>query len=221
MIKAILYEIVNKINSKRYIGITKTSLKERYNCHLYKLRKNKHNNKIQTDFNIYGESNFYINEIEKGEYNIICLKEKKLIEENFDNLYNIISGGNDKNEKIEALLIYKNKIKNDTNYKEKMQIEIGKKISKIHLGKKRSDETKKRISLANKNKKRSEKVKEEMRKRSIGIKNPNYGKYSLYLNINTGIYYNTKEIQQYFNKTKSGITYLKKKSTLLNNFVKV
>lgn len=55
-----IYQIINKINGKRYIGKT-NDLNRRISRHFYELRKNcHHSHKLQRAFNKYGEKNFFI-----------------------------------------------------------------------------------------------------------------------------------------------------------------
>lgn len=59
-----IYEIVNNINGKRYVGRT-TNLKHRKNHHFNDLRKGEHYNRfLQRSFNKYGEDAFTFNVLE-------------------------------------------------------------------------------------------------------------------------------------------------------------
>ncbi len=81
-----IYKIKNIINNKVYIG-SSINILDRKRTHLYKLRKNKHeNNHLQNSFNKYGEKNFIFSII------IECDKEKRgEEEEKFIELYNSIN----------------------------------------------------------------------------------------------------------------------------------
>lgn len=65
-----IYQIVHKVNNRRYIGSTHR-FEERWNTHLRELRKNKHYNKfLQNDFNKSGEGLFrfeILEVVEEGE----------------------------------------------------------------------------------------------------------------------------------------------------------
>ena len=76
---ACVYQIVNLVNNKFYIGSTKGELRRRKSAHLAKLRHNRHcNPHLQNAWNKYGESNFKFIEIET-----IIFKETLSIKENY------------------------------------------------------------------------------------------------------------------------------------------
>lgn len=53
-----IYQIVNKVNNKRYIG-SSINIKQRWSAHKSELRNNKHSNKhLQAAWNYYGEAAF-------------------------------------------------------------------------------------------------------------------------------------------------------------------
>jgi group I intron endonuclease len=53
-----IYQIIHKINNRRYVGSTQR-FEDRWNTHLRELRSNKHHNKfLQNDFNKSGEASF-------------------------------------------------------------------------------------------------------------------------------------------------------------------
>lgn len=91
-----LYEIVNKINEKGYIGITQRNVKKRWFEHLYSLRANSHGNaKLQNAFNKYGEKSFHL--IIRNTFNSLeelNKAEKETIEKEKERLYNLSPGGN-------------------------------------------------------------------------------------------------------------------------------
>ncbi len=56
--KSGIYKITNIINGKIYIG-SAFNISNRFSCHKYSLRNNKHKNKhLQSAYNLYGEENF-------------------------------------------------------------------------------------------------------------------------------------------------------------------
>ncbi len=87
-----VYEIVNAVNGKRYVGAT-TNFSRRRNEHLSSLRRNVHTNPhLQCSWNKYGEQSFSINVIAQAK----TLIELDELENEFINRsaeYNIKSGG--------------------------------------------------------------------------------------------------------------------------------
>ena len=80
-----VYEIVNKINNKVYIGSTK-NIRKRRNYHFRYLKNNNHpNKKLQNAYNKYGENNFSFNIIYRivDFEDIVNLKEKLLNSEQY------------------------------------------------------------------------------------------------------------------------------------------
>jgi len=66
-----VYQIVNKINNKKYIGITSRSLNKRFNEHKKQL-----NCGIASALVKYGEENFYIEKLENVKIGKTCWKKK-------------------------------------------------------------------------------------------------------------------------------------------------
>lgn len=91
-----LYEIRNKINSAVYVGITRSSLKQRWRGHLYSARSNK-KSILYDAMRSIGEEHFYILEIKSFDTEADLLQsEKDLIKyhrEFSEKCYNILDGG--------------------------------------------------------------------------------------------------------------------------------
>lgn len=95
--KGYIYQIINKINGKRYIGQT-IDIKRRYRTHFMKLRKNIHpNHLLQMAWNKYGEEsfNFYYEEFEIASSKELDKLEIETIAKynSLKNGYNCTSGG--------------------------------------------------------------------------------------------------------------------------------
>lgn len=125
-----IYCIKNKVNSKKYIGQSNDIYARWYN-HKYCLNNNRHGNSyLQNAWNKYGEDNFDFIILELCDESDIDKREQYYIAKFSttirENGYNLDSGGN----------------LNKHHSKETKQ-----KISKAHIGKFVSDETRKRISI--------------------------------------------------------------------------
>jgi len=83
-----LYKIINKINSKIYIGCTISSLKKRFEEHCFRCLKTDLNTKLCNSMRKYGIENFEIELIKNCKISNIYEEEKKLIKE-----YNTFNGG--------------------------------------------------------------------------------------------------------------------------------
>jgi len=210
---AILYQILNKANGKKYIGVTSDKFYRRKAVHLYRLRNNLLSGDMQKDFNTYEESCFVFSELENGELDKLFQKEE-LCTNSGDYEYNRIVGGRSSVSKAQASSFHTNKLKTDENYK----LDFCKKISLGLMGHKVSDETKIKMSALKKGRKMSDKFKKDRSIKYSGEGNPNT---VYFLNVNTGIYYATKDIENYFGMCISHIRKLfRQKNQLLNNFVK-
>jgi group I intron endonuclease len=88
-----IYEIVNIVNNKRYIG-SSINIRNRKNAHYNTLRKNKHPNPhLQKAFNKYGESNFCFNVLEDmgedaDELSVRLQEQEYISNHDWDTLYN-------------------------------------------------------------------------------------------------------------------------------------
>lgn len=91
-----LYEIINIINNKGYVGITHRSVHIRWKEHLYRLRSNKHKNlPLQHAYNKYGENAFKFTI--RATFNSISEMnkiEQEILEKEKNRLYNLAPGGN-------------------------------------------------------------------------------------------------------------------------------
>lgn len=111
--KGYIYEIINIINGKKYIGQT-INIKHRIEEHFSSLRKgNHHSTKLQRAFDKYGESNF---KVAYKEYDICDIEELHLLEikaieeaDSYNNGYNMTLGGEGWRTKLDfhnSILIY-------------------------------------------------------------------------------------------------------------------
>jgi len=82
-----IYQIVNNINNKVYIGSTLKSFKYRFKSHIYLLKRNKYENPIlQNAWNKYGDDKFTFKIIES--FNNISSEKLLKLEEHHINQYN-------------------------------------------------------------------------------------------------------------------------------------
>jgi group I intron endonuclease len=79
MDKGKIYKITNTINGKIYIGCTITTLKKRYQEHLYRCFKTDYNSKLYNSIRKYGEKNFTIELITECDVDKIYETEKSYI----------------------------------------------------------------------------------------------------------------------------------------------
>ena len=78
-----------------YIGKTRAAQEERWQTHKNELRKNKHKNrKMQKDWNICGEDNFYFEVLEVAKKEYIYKLENMWIKSYGSHCYNVIGNPN-------------------------------------------------------------------------------------------------------------------------------
>jgi len=165
-----IYQIINLVNDKRYIG-SSTTLDKREKHHFYKLKNNTHwNKKLQSAYNKYGEESFKFQIILRCDIKDLLFYEQIAINI-FDiktELYNIRSIA-DRNigvkrtdeEKEKISKSHKGRIHSEQSRKNMSESHKNpsdgtrKKMSNAKKGKSPSDETRKKISKKNKGKKRS------------------------------------------------------------------
>ena len=71
-----IYKIINKVNSKLYVGSTK-DFEQRKKRHFYDLNRNKHHSaKLQRAYNKYGEDSFEFQTIEECEFDALTDREQ-------------------------------------------------------------------------------------------------------------------------------------------------
>ena len=76
----VIYEFVNKINGKVYVGQAK-DFKSRLRCHKYHTKSNKKNSPFYAALRKYGWDNFNINIIEECDIEMLNEKEEYWIQE--------------------------------------------------------------------------------------------------------------------------------------------
>ena len=75
-----IYEIVNRVNGKRYIG-SAVDIKRRWHRHLYLLRRGEHHSShLQRAFAKYGEANFLFTVIERCERSDLIEREQAALD---------------------------------------------------------------------------------------------------------------------------------------------
>lgn len=73
-----IYEIVNKITNKRYVGSAARSFSKRWNLHVCELKHNRHHScHLQNAWNKYGAENFEFNILEKVEDKTKCTEREQ------------------------------------------------------------------------------------------------------------------------------------------------
>lgn len=170
----VVYSITNKINNKRYIGIT-SNFYERKRVHLWGMKTLKHKNtKLLNAVKKYGFENFDIEILE----NIEGDKLDALIRENYYiNYYDSYKNGYNQSEGFESSFLQNPSEETRNKHRNYM---LG---NQYWLGKKHTEETKKKISAIHKGKILSKETKEKISKtrkarkeKFCGENNPFYGK---------------------------------------------
>lgn len=155
----LVYEIINKLNGKRYIGQTTSSLKDRFLAHCR--NKKVYFSKVLKE---EGKENFFIKEL------TLCnnRKEANILEEYYINLYNsfvpngynIRHGGiNGKHADITKEKLVKLRTGSTASIKTKQKISARMKGNTFLLGHKHSEETKAKMSKSRTGKIQSEETK--------------------------------------------------------------
>jgi group I intron endonuclease len=156
----VIYEFVNKINGKVYVGQAK-DFKSRLRCHKYHTKSNKKNSPFYAALRKYGWDSFFINIIEVCDIEILNDREEYWISEKkclHPNGYNLMKGG-------------KQYEMSDETKKKISEVRKGIKfcpkhienLRKSHLGNKLSEETKRKLSEINKGRIHSEETRLKLR----------------------------------------------------------
>ena len=171
-----VYMHINKINNKKYIGITKTSVNKRWGCNGTGYRDNKQS-VFYRAIQKYGWDNFEhkilyenLSQDEACNIEVKLIKEYKTQNKNFG--YNVQPGGQLGNSGITFSEESKKKM-SEAHKGKKLTEEHKKKISQGCRGHKpcvHSEETKKKLSQINTGKTLSEDIKHKISKSLTGIK---------------------------------------------------
>lgn len=93
--KGYIYKIINQINKKEYVGCTITTLKKRFEEHVWRCVKTDSNTKFCNSIRKYGVENFGIELIEECDVDVIYDRERYYINlfETYDTGLNSTVGG--------------------------------------------------------------------------------------------------------------------------------
>ena len=193
-----IYQIVNLIDGKKYVGSSK-NLYKRKSSHFYNLKNNKHRNcHLQNAFNKYGEENFSFEVIEF----VNTIYELLPKEQYYIDLYQVC-------DKTKGYNLIVDAVRHAHSEETKLKMSLARKGDKHPMygkrgelspffGKSLSEETKLKISLAKKGKTRSKETKLKISLAKKGSKNHLYGKTGdlhpkskKVICIETGIMYNS------------------------------
>ena len=176
-----IYEILNTINNKKYIGQSK-DIHTRWTIHRYELRKNNHHNEyLQRAWNKYGENAFQFNILEICPQNMLDDRECYYIHlyntVHRDCGYNLKPGGNGSNPSLEAR---KNMSEAQlARWTEEFRQEWSLKYTGENnpfYGKHHTEETGQKISEANRRRVWTEESRKKISESSKGRISPNFGK---------------------------------------------
>lgn len=217
----LIYCITNKVNNKKYIGLTTESAYARWLCH--STSKSNHISLLKRSIDKYGKENFIIDILggaysyhELGELEDYYINLYNTLDSNFG--YNLRSGGNQNFKHHEST---KNKIsqtKKDNPYIPTK--EYRKKLSNSLKGKSKSKEHNLKVGLANKGRKFSKEFLNKMTKHRI----ENYGKKVELINMETNeklIFDSIGELSRYLNYSKQRIRNSIKYGYTMNKIYKV
>ena len=139
-----VYQIINKVNGKKYIGSTSISFNKRWVSHICDLNKNRHRSDIlQKAYNKYGKDNFDFNILQFCPPDL-CIKKEQWFIDWVNPEYNICKIAN-------STLGYRHtdeaKLKMSNSLKGRKISELGKKnMSLVRLGIKKSENIKNKMS---------------------------------------------------------------------------
>lgn len=214
-----VYKIINLITNKIYVGVTKRCLNIRLIEHLSRLKRGVHpSNEMKIDYEKYGKKSFLIELVKEGEFEDVCKIEKDLTKKTVIDGYNTIVGGFDAEERGNAGRIFHKKLRNNPEMMRKWSEDL----SLWNKGKVMSEDARKKMSIAGKGRKWKPEYKVNRSLQYSGSGNPNAGKFSTYLNTQTGIFYETPDLLNLLGISKSCLVkYNRDRNNKVNNFIKV
>lgn len=167
-----IYLITNTKNGKKYVGITRRSISERWAEHLEESRRGRSKRALTMALRKYGQDSFLIEQIGEAEnWDSLCAAEVELIESigtKAPNGYNMTDGGDGSIGLCpEALERMKEKCRASRHTEETKRL-----ISEAGKGRKHSTEAKQKISSARKGKPLSEEHRQKLAIAKIGKKRP-------------------------------------------------
>jgi group I intron endonuclease len=176
--KSGIYQIINIINEKKYIG-SSNNLNKRWRDHRNSLRMNEHHNiLLQRIYNKYGDKTLKFSILEEINDPQELLKKEQFYIDLINPEYNVCKTAG-------SPLGYKHTEETKEKMRKPKSEETKKKMSKSQKGKILSEETKKKMSISRTGEKnpmygkhysRSEETKKKMSLVKSGINNPMFGK---------------------------------------------